>query len=84
MRDFDDNYYKDDSYLFEKFNFKVVDTKNPADPVATEMKKIAQDNGLSLVFNKVGMGGGAAVMPPANQVTVNLVQGSDNKWRVRL
>lgn len=75
---------RDYSYLFEQFNHKAVDTKDPADPVAAEMKKVAQENGLTLRFNKVGQGGGAAVMPPHNQVTINLFQGADNKWRVKL
>lgn len=73
---------KDYSYLFRKFEDKAVDTANSADPVATEIRKVAKDNGLTVKFNKVGYGGGAAVMPPPNQVTISLTQGADHKWRV--
>ncbi|TAL27817.1 MAG: hypothetical protein EPN97_16330 [Alphaproteobacteria bacterium] len=72
---------RDSSYLFEQFkNREVTDAKD--DPVKTEITEIAKKNGLTVKFNKVGQSGGACVMPPANQVTINLVQGHDNKWRV--
>ncbi|MEZ0260702.1 MAG: hypothetical protein ACAH80_06810 [Alphaproteobacteria bacterium] len=73
---------RDYSYLFDQFKNKVVDTKDPQDPVAADIRKVAKENGLTVSFNKVGQGGGACVMPPANQVTINLTQGADNKWRV--
>ena len=72
---------KDYSYLFDHFrNAVVTDDKN--DPVKAEMNKVAEENGLTLRFNKLGQGGGACVMPPSNQVSVTLTQGADNKWRV--
>jgi hypothetical protein len=71
-----------DAHLFRQFTDQVV-TDDANDPVRKEIQKIANDNGLTVRFNKVGAGmGGACVMPPPNQVNVALVEGRDKKWRV--
>lgn len=70
-------------YLFAHLFNKEADCDNPNDPVVREIEDIAKKNKLSVVFNKMGeYEGGAAVMPPPNQVTVTLSQGADNKWRI--
>ncbi len=73
---------KNYDYLFKKFEDKVI-SDDANDPVKKDIKTIARENGLTVKFNKVGGGmGGACVMPPDNQVTINLTQGADDKWRV--
>lgn len=72
---------RNSSYLFDQFkNAVVTDAKD--DPVKVEMTKIAEENGLTVRFQKFGKSGGACVMPPHNQVNVTLMQGHDNQWRV--
>lgn len=72
-------------YLFRAFEDVVVDPDDQNDVQAAEIRKIAAANGLTVKFNKVGAGfGGATVMPPANQVTISLFKGVDQKWRVSL
>lgn len=74
---------KDRGYLFDQFRNCVVDRDNPKDPVVEQMTEIANKHNLVLDFFKINEDGGAAVMPPDNQVTVSLLQGDDNLWRVR-
>lgn len=75
---------KDYGYLFDHFKNQVV-TEQANDQTKTEIERVAQENGLTVVFNRVGdfSQGRAAVVPPENEVTVNLTQGADDKWRVK-
>lgn len=72
---------KNNGHLFSAFIDQVV-TDDDSDPVKKEIEKVANQNGLTVAFNKLGVTGGATVVPPENQVTVTLAQGGDNKWRV--
>ena len=71
------------TYLFRKFNDQVLNPDDPNDPTVVEIRGIAAENRLTVAFRKIEAGrGGACVEPPRNQVTIALIKGLDNQWRV--
>ncbi|MFN7114325.1 MAG: hypothetical protein ACK4PK_08190 [Alphaproteobacteria bacterium] len=72
----------DNSHLFEDFRNLVV-TDSDQDGTRLNILRRATENGLTVAFNKIGETGGATVLPPENQVTVNLKQDSAGLWRVK-
>jgi len=73
---------RSNGYLFRTFIDRVV-TDDANDPVREEIRKLGCDNGLTVAFNKVGGDEVVAcVMPPENQVNIDLIQGGDDNWRV--
>lgn len=72
----------DNSHLFEEFRNRIV-SDSDQDETRQSILKRAQENGLAVRFNKIGVSGGATVLPPENQVTVNLSQDGAGLWRIR-
>ena len=58
----------------------TVELANPRDPLIMHMRKAADDNGLRLRLFWPGVMGTTDVRH--DRVTVNIVKGSDGKWRI--